>query len=349
MYRIFKPETSPSSSLAVNDTGDNQHNPSLEADYITGVAVHPCVIGNKPYIVYPRGLEQSSPQLFRNLSNHFRKQGYQLKEDQRRENKAGQFKHNRRKWAQVILFTTSLLFESAAFADFEIDLHLHSSAELANRGVQVVMVTNSDIRNRISQQINSSNTPFETVVVSSKAKALSDILISRYQQKEGDPAYIKNDLKKMANYYSEYPETVKLFNELKDKDWEIVFDEDNWVTTASGNILKVDNATIHFNTRMAAQLKLNKSCAENPVCIASPADAFLHELLHVHSLLVGSDGHLKQVATNNMLYPYQHEYGVIGQERTLYAAMSEQDNLKRPLRSDHTGRNVKASCPTCIK
>lgn len=340
MYSIFKPETS--SALIATAS-------AFDADHVSGIALHPCVIGNKPHIVYPRGLKESSPQLFSNLSNHFRKQGYQLKEDQRYENKPGDFKHDRRKWAQVMLFTASILFESAAFADFEIDLHLHSSAELASRGVQVVLVTNSDIRNKISQRIYSSGTPFETVITSDIARSLFNVLISRYHERAGDPGYIKDDLKKIANYYSEYPETVKLLTELKDKDWEIMFDEDNWVTTASGNTLKVNHVVVHFNTRMAAQLKLNNSCDDNPVCIASPADAFLHELLHVHRLLASSDNELKQPGMNSILYPYQHEYRVITAERNIYTAMSEQDNLKRPLRSDHTGRNVRASCPTCIK
>jgi hypothetical protein len=40
---------------------------------------------------------------------------------------------------------------------------------------------------------------------------------------------------------------------------------------------------------------------------------------------------------------------MIDAERILYTAISDQDNLKRPQRRDHSGRNVKASCPTCIK
>lgn len=52
---------------------------------------------------------------------------------------------------------------------------------------------------------------------------------------------------------------------------------------------------------------------------------------------------------NNALYPYKHEYIVIDAERELYARMSTQDKIKRPQRREHTGRIVKARCPTCIK
>ncbi len=324
-----------------------ENGPPLSTSAISGVVVHPCVINNKPYIVYPRGLEKGSPQLFSNLSNHFRKQGYQLKEDQRRETRAGKNLHKRRKWAQVILFSASLLFESAANADFEIDLH--NPKTLANSEVQVQLVSNTSVRQRISEQVSTTGFQFETVVVSDIAREIFDILSSRYHEKDGDPAYIRNDLKKMANYYSEYPETVNLLYELKDKKWEIAFDENNWMTIAKGNMLEVTSAMVYFNTRLAAQLKLNNRCDGNPVCIASPADAFLHELLHVHSMLLKSDKFLQLGGMNKILYPYRHEYGVIDAERTLYTAMSDQDNLKRPQRSDHSGRNVKASCPTCIK
>jgi hypothetical protein len=73
----------------------------------------------------------------------------------------------------------------------------------------------------------------------------------------------------MANYYSEYPETVNLLYELK------------------------DSTMVYFNTHLAAQLKLNNRCDGNPVCITSPANAFLHERLHIHSELLKSDKFLQ--------------------------------------------------------
>ena len=176
-----------------------------------------------------------------------------------------------------------------------------------------------------------------------------ETLSERYQKQEADPDYIENDLKEIANYYSDFPESVNLIEELKNKNWTLSYDEDNWVTTGSGSMLKVDKAVIHFNTRSAAQLRLNNGCSDNPVCIASPADALLHELLHAHSMLVKSEEFIAQGGMNNVVYPYKHEYALIESERKLYAKMSVQDSVKRPQRREHTGRTVKAHCPTCIK
>jgi hypothetical protein len=113
--------------------------------------------------------------------------------------------------------------------------------------------------------------------------------------------------------------------------------------------MEVDKAVIHFNTRAAAQLLLNRQCTDNPVCIASPADALLHELLHAHSMLVDTAQFIDEGGMNNVLYPYEHEYAVIDAERKLYASMSRRDDIKRPQRTDHTGRTVLARCPICIK
>ena len=65
--------------------------------------------------------------------------------------------------------------------------------------------------------------------------------------------------------------------------------------------------------------------------------------------LVSGEEFIAQGGMNNVLYPYKHEYSVIDAERELYARMSTQDKIKRPQRREHTGRIVKARCPTCIK
>ena len=186
-------------------------------------------------------------------------------------------------------------------------------------------------------------------IKSELAKSLFETLRDRYKKQKSDPNYIINDLKEIANYYNDFPESVSLIEALKSKSWELSFDENSWVTTGSGNVMQVDKATIHFNTRSAAQLRLNNGCDDNPVCIASPADALLHELLHTHSMLVNGEEFIAQGGMNNVIYPYEHEYSVIGKERKIYASMSSQDNVKRPQRREHTGRTVKANCPTCIK
>lgn len=311
--------------------------------------VHPCVINNLPHIVYPRGLQEKSPDLFFQLTRYYHNKGYILKEDQRSEKFSNKYKNQRQKWAPILLFTASLIFESSAFADIEIDINKDASFQ-KQQNIELKLISNNEIRQQIQHSVNlASNVKKEVHIKSELAQSLFDELKNRYQKQKTDPEYIVEDLKEIANYYSDFSESVGLINALKDKNWMLSFDEHNWVTTGSGTMFQVDKAVIYFNTRSAAQLRLNNGCTNNPVCIASPADALLHELLHVHSMLVKSEEFITQGGMNNVLYPYKHEYAVIDAERELYASMSTQDNIKRPQRREHTGRIVKANCPTCIK
>jgi len=311
--------------------------------------VHPCVINNQPHIVYPRGLQEKSPGLFSQLTQHYQNQGYVLKEDQRSARFSNKYKNQRQKWAPILLFTASLIFESSAFADVEINVNEDASFQ-KQQNIELQLISNNKIREQIQYAVKPESTLKDVIQIKSElAQRLFDELKNRYQKQNTDPEYIIEDLKEIANYYSDFPESVALIDALKDKNWMLSFDEHNWVTTGSGNMFQVDKAVIHFNTRSAAQLRLNNGCADNPVCIASPADALLHELLHTHSMLVKGEEFIAQGGMNNVLYPYKHEYVIIDAERALYASMSTQDNIKRPQRREHTGRTVKASCPTCIK
>lgn len=313
------------------------------------IYVHPCVINNQPYIVYPRGLAEQAPELFGQLSRYYRAQGYSLKEDQRSQT-GGSLRQERRRWAPIVLFTASLLFESSAYADVEI--HLQSGDAHLHQQVELNLVSNQPVRSQIQQQIGALTLPASNAATkpdSAIATTIFEILARHYQKQANDPAYIMDDFKQMANYYQEFPEVIAMLERLKDKNWQLVYDEHTWVTTASGNIFEVEKAAVHFNTRSAAQLRLNNGCQQNPICIASPADALLHELLHTHSMLVNTREFIAQGGMNNVMYPYKHEYAVIAAERNLYATMSKHDSIQRPQRTEHTGRLVKAHCPTCIK
>ena len=320
-----------------------------KTSFVLHAYIHPCVINNQPHIVYPRGLEKKSPDLFSQLTQHYQNQGYLLKEDQRSEKFSNKYKNERQRWAPILLFTASLIFESSAFADVEIDVN-EKAVFQKHQNIELQLISNNKIREQIQYTVKTAVSEKDRTHLKSEiAQTLFDELNNRYKKQKTDPDYILEDLKEIANYYSDFPESVALINALKDKSWELSFDEHNWVTTGSGNMLQVDKAVIHFNTRSAAQLRLNNGCADNPVCIASPADALLHELLHTHSMLVKGEEFIAQGGMNNVLYPYKHEYAVIDAERELYASMSNQDNVKRPQRREHTGRTVKANCPTCIK
>jgi hypothetical protein len=314
------------------------------------IFVHPCVINNQPYIVYPKGLAEQAPELFGQLSRYYSAQGYALKEDQRSQSNSSNSRQERRRWAPIVLFTASLLFESSVYADVEVDLQATDSHTLQQ--IELKLVSNQPVRTQIQQQLGPltpSPTSDTTQLRSTIANTVYAILLQHYQKQDSDPHYVLDDFKQMANYYSDFPEVIALLEHLKTKNWQLVYDENTWVTTASGNIFEVEKALVHFNTRSAAQLRLNNGCQQNPICIASPADALLHELLHTHSMLVNTREFIAQGGMNNVMYPYKHEYAIITAERSLYASMSKHDTRQRPQRTEHTGRLVKAHCPTCIK
>jgi hypothetical protein len=312
--------------------------------------VHPCVINNQAHIVYPRGLKEDAPQIFKQLSRYFSNMGYKLKEDQRHKTDNNSRLFKRRSWAPIILFTAGLIFESSAQADIEINIS--DSLSINQQKVELQLISNSGVLSNIRHQLDSSSIEIKSNSMESKqhtASILFGILKKHYQKNQLDPTYISSDFKKIANYFSHYPEVVSLFNAIKDKNWTLVFDQDNWSTIASGNLFEIERAEVHINTRSAAQLRLNDSCKDNPVCIASPADALLHELLHVHSMFNETEKFMAQGGMNNVLYPYQHERSIIKKERELYKNMSKKDGIKRPSRHSHAGRIVKANCSTCIK
>jgi len=311
--------------------------------------VHPCVIDQQPHIVYPRGLQQDAPDVFRQLSQYFSNMGYRLKEDQRDKSQTDSQHPRRRKWAPIILFTAGLLFESTANADVEITIDNQSVDSLHN--IELSLISNKSILSDIRSQINYTSTDTKRTLQANSVAAneIYTLLNSRYQRGHGDPLYIPDDLRKMADYYSQYPEVISLLQAIKNKNWSLKFDLNNWTTIASGNAFEIEKAEVHINTRSAAQLRLNDSCKENPICIASPADALLHELLHVHAMFNESKTFITHGGMNQVLYPYQHERHIIKQERELYKKMSATDGIKRPYRHSHAGRIVKANCSTCIK
>jgi hypothetical protein len=322
--------------------------PCAGAHAIQHVYVHPCVINQQPHIVYPKGLQQTAPEIFQQVKTYYTALGYALKEDQR-EADTGRPRHkDRRRWAPVVLFTASLLLEAGAHAEVENE---HMQLATAQQ-IEVRLVPQAPADARFTQHIDSlqnSHHEISTTLKSGIARNIFSILHQHYHRQKTDPAYVETDLKQIANYYSDFPEIVTLLESLSDKNWEMMYDAESWDTVASGNALRIEKAVVHFDSRSAAQLLLNRKCSENPVCIASPADALLHELLHTHSMLVDTTRFISQGGMNSVLYPYQHEYAVIDAERKLYASMTSRDDIKRPQRTDHTGRAVITHCPICIK
>lgn len=314
------------------------------------VYLHPCIIGNQPCIIYPQELEAQNPEFLHRLRQHYTALGYALKKDRRTSLENSSSRHERRRWASLLLFTAILLIDGGVYA--ESTLEIHDPADHRPHSVELHMVSNPPMNletDGVSKSLSQHTERKSSSLTSPVAIKLFDFLHERYQRRDKDPGHLLDDLREIANYYSAFPEAITILEALENKNLHLVYDEKEWKTVASGSFFNVDKAVIHFNTRAAAQLRFNTQCKENPLCIASPADALLHELLHAHSMLVETENFISQGGMNSVIYPYKHEYAVIKSERGLYASMSKRDEIQRPQRSDHTGRAVQASCPTCIK
>ncbi len=88
--------------------------------------------------------------------------------------------------------------------------------------------------------------------------------------------------------------------------------------------------TIHFNPKLAVQVKFHKACKDKPrFCIASPLDVLAHEILHVR-------------------FPHLDENAIIAKENALYKALTKEDGKPRPTRVGHYGKPVLVSCLTCV-
>ena len=312
--------------------------------------VHPCTINNQACVVYPFGLQKNSPILFSQLKKYFTKKGYILKEEQRLNEKNTNRNLERRKWLPILLFTAAMFMEPDLSASEIVQKQNDNTYDAIKHSIELNLIPPQQIIivNNIAIEKKQPRLKIQSLK-STTAIIIYNILNEHYVKQSSDPGYIQTDLLEMANYYSRYPKVISLITSLKSKEWILKYNESIWSTVAEGSALQVDSATINFNTRSAAKLKLQNSCKDNPVCIASPADALLHELLHTHSMLLNTNEFIAQGGMNRFRYPMKHEYAVIKLERKLYSDMSNQDGTLRPQRNEHSGRKIIASCVTCIK
>lgn len=175
------------------------------------------------------------------------------------------------------------------------------------------------------------------------------ILLSHYQSSANEPEYISADIADMARYFAQYPEAVRLIRSLQDQRWRLAYRQDSFETQVTGNQIQVKSVKVFFDSRSAAQLRKHKACSDKPgACIASPADALLHELLHVESALLNTEEFIAQGGLSKVIYPYQHERAVIKRENQLYKSMSHLDGGYRPHRSNHSGKLLASACVTCL-
>ena len=176
------------------------------------------------------------------------------------------------------------------------------------------------------------------------------ILRRHYHQTAEEPTYLRRDIAQMAEYFARYTDVRDLFRDLDGGRWQWQYGQQQAETQVLGTRLQVRSVTVYFDSRAGAQFQFRDACATKvPYCFTAPADVFLHELLHVRAILVNPDRFIAQGGMAEHLYPHAHEQQTIAAERQLYAAMSRQDAIPRPIRSSHTGRHTRTHCVTCLQ
>ncbi len=157
-----------------------------------------------------------------------------------------------------------------------------------------------------------------------------------------------SDIEQLAAYIARLPDAYALLASLEKQPLRLRYRAGNFSTKVSGNHFYVRSVTINFDPRSAAVLRSGAHCSTNIArCVASPADAFLHELLHAKIALLETKQFVSSGAMQAILYPHAHERDVISRERQMYAAMTRHDQQPRPLRQNHSGYLIAANCVTC--
>ena len=297
--------------------------------------IHSCIIGGSPHFVHAPSLEATHPQYFAKLQEFASKNQIKLKADQRSEkNKNSQC---RRKKLLPIMFLAFNLAAEPLLADKKQTKH---SLKLFSNHIHEHSVT--EIHN---EKDNYQHLP----VNEAQSVRIERILLSHFKANGKEPETIFSDIKQLADYYSVHKEAADLISALENQDWKLAYAPFTYQTNIVGTRLNVDDVTVYFDPRSGAKLKFYDKCDEKkPFCVASPADALLHELLHVHTVLLETDKFIAQGGLGRHIYPAEHERQTILKENVLYKSMSLRDNRPRPIRSEHTGRHVLVSCVTCI-
>lgn len=307
--------------------------------------IHPCVIGCVPSLIHHPDLEGEDPALFRLLQNTASHSGYQLRDDRRQSRiqatKSGAKWKHRKKWIPLILLSAGMVLPKSTHA---------TEQPLANIKAFVKNLPETEPQNSPeSFTLNRlTNTPIAQSIEDWQGMLL-EILMLHWQPGENDPEDMLEQIRTLAGYYSQFPEVRSLLVNLRDLPWHMQYARNRYLTEVFGTKKAVHSARVHFDPASAAQLQFSDACIENTiVCVASPADVLLHELLHVHQVFSDPVRFIAQTTMANGSYPHGHETKTIELEQRLYRSMSAVDMLQRPLRSTHLGKSVAVRCFTCI-
>ncbi|VUD66194.1 hypothetical protein TDB9533_03527 [Thalassocella blandensis] len=294
--------------------------------------IHSCLIEGQHHFIHAPHLPNTDPEYFFQLEHFAASHNINLKPD-RRSQAENSHSCRRKKLLPIIFLTLGVAMESV-YAKQAPQPQYHTGAE------EIIINTQQE------KILSLKNLTEDTA----ESRIIENILRDHYVSQAEDPATLVRDLKNLARYYSQHPEAAKLINALSMSDWELKYAPHTFQTDVSGTRLSVNKITIYFDPRSGAKLKFYNKCAsKKPYCVASPADALLHEFLHVHSIINDINRFIADGGMGSHIYPAEHERQTILKENVLYKAMSQRDKQPRPIRSEHSGRHVLVSCVTCLK
>ncbi|MFT7559589.1 MAG: hypothetical protein ACI93R_001501 [Flavobacteriales bacterium] len=335
--------------------------PASTTNVVASHPVHACIIdGGRVYIHAPN-LEHEDPNYFACLKAFAKEKKAGLRADRR--GALVDAKSCRRRRFLPIIFLTLSLTAAESYAELDdVTLNIvdgssiHQEALEQNHFPQTHSTQTHSAQTHLPQthlpQDSADGIGFDDFVVDYDTEisgSLEEILRAHYVVGKDDPVSMNTDIGNMAKYYSAYPETVALLNGLAGADWELRYAPHTFQTDVGGSRLAVDKITVYFDPRSGAKLKFYDKCSDKvPFCVASPADALLHEFLHVDTIVNDLARYISDGGLNRTMYPVTHEAHTIHNESLLYSAMSLRDKRPRPIRSEHSGRHILVSCVTCL-
>ncbi len=299
--------------------------------------VHACVIDGVPHYVHAPALAQTHPDYFAQLKSYAERHGISLKADRRAAEET--VRDCRRKKYLSIVFLVMGMSTTGAMAD-EGNLSLNLiSPEYADSTLS-----------QEGEPVSRTGKLLDQIQDSLVSQGLAKILLEHLDDIEKYPPGILEDIHDLARYYARYPAATKLITSIAATEWTLRYAPHTFQTNIKGSRLDIDSVDVFFDPRSGAKLKFYDKCDEQkPFCIASPADALLHELLHVQTITIDKNAFIGQGGLDPWSYPAEHERLTIMKENALYRAMTVVDKQPRPIRSEHNGRHVLVSCATCFE
>lgn len=328
-------------------------------DYSECDFLHPCLIDEQRALICNKNLNNTHPKAFEALSEITKHCGIRLKEDSRVQKAEQQVTERRQKSAMVLSLCIGLLIATTqskadALSQQPMTVSISSNPVALLNRIDALKLQKDQQNNlrltRSAPSVKAFSRQLRTEMTVDKAayRQIRRLLQQAYQQKPGDPAGIRADLDQMARYYAQFGDTIELLKSLENKSLSLQYRKNTWETQAYGNRFKVDSTTVFFDSRTGAKFGFHSQCSGNPACYIAPADALLHELLHVNIMLNDTGRFIAEGGMKPSLYLFEHEREVIKMEVMLFNAMNRRDGKSRPLRQRHVGQLVEVDCSLCL-